>query len=45
LEYRFKGLPDLAPSAWELVYIAPTLLIEASVEFEFGGVVIGRSSE
>jgi hypothetical protein len=45
LEYRFKGLPDLAPSAWELVYIAPTLLIEAPVEFEFGGVVIGRSSE
>jgi hypothetical protein len=35
VEYRFKDLPDLPPTAWELVYVAPTLLIEAPVEFEF----------
>jgi hypothetical protein len=40
VEYRFKDLPDLAPSAWELVYVAPTLLIDAPVEFEFKGVSV-----
>jgi hypothetical protein len=40
VEYRFKDLPDLPPTAWELVYVAPTLLIEAPVEFEFSGLAV-----
>lgn len=45
LEYRFKDLPDLAPSAWELVYVAPTLLIDAPVEFEFERVTLTAHQE
>ncbi len=35
LEYRFKDLPDLRPAEWQLVYVAPTLLVDVPVEFEF----------
>jgi hypothetical protein len=40
VEYRFKDLPDLPSTAWELVYVAPTLLIEAPVEFELHGIEV-----
>jgi hypothetical protein len=45
VEYRFKDLPDLPPTAWELVYVAPTLLIEAPVEFEFRDLELPPASD
>ena len=35
VEYRFKSLPEAPPGEWELVYIAPTLLVDTPVEFAF----------
>ena len=35
LEYRFNNLPDIPIDNWELVYVAPTLLIDLPVTFDF----------
>ena len=45
VEYRFKDLPDLPPTAWELVYVAPMLLIEAPVEFQMGDIVLDSAAQ
>ena len=44
-EYRFSDLPSQALHGWQLVYVAPTLLIEAPVEFEFEDVPVDESSD
>jgi hypothetical protein len=40
LEYRFTGLPARGLHEWQLVYVAPTLLIDVPVEFAFENVPI-----
>lgn len=45
LEYRFKALPAHAPSEWQFVYVAPTLLVDVPVEFEFPMLRAGGGEE
>lgn len=42
VEYRFPGLPDRPLHDWQLVYVAPTLLIDVPVEFEFDNVLVSE---
>jgi hypothetical protein len=44
LEYRFKELPDRPPSDWQLIYVAPTLLVDVPVEFEFPMLTAGADA-
>ena len=45
LEYRFKDLPDRPPSDWQLVYVAPTLLVDVPVEFAFPDLKLPADAE
>ena len=47
LRYRFSDLPDATLRDWQLVYVAPMLLIDVPVEFEFENVPVesARSGE
>jgi hypothetical protein len=43
VDYRFSGLPDRALRDWQLVYVAPTLLIDVPVEFAFENVPVSET--
>jgi hypothetical protein len=44
IEYRFKGLPSGNAAEFELVYVAPTLLIDVPVEFDLRDISIDPRS-
>jgi len=43
VEYHFSDLPDRPLRDWQLVYVAPTLLIDVPVEFAFQNVPVTAS--
>jgi hypothetical protein len=40
VDYRFSGLPDRVLREWQLIYVAPTLLIDVPVELTFENVPV-----
>ena len=45
LEYRFKDLPTGPHTDWQLVYVAPTLLVDVPVEFAFPDLMLPAAND
>jgi hypothetical protein len=43
VRYHFRDLPDVPPGDLQIVYFAPTAVIEVPLEFEFNGLTVAGS--